>query len=144
MSRPPLGARPAVPLTGAQWRTLEVLEDYDLRPVRERLRGEGAMPAAWLDEAIWEFRRYLGLRLVAGGRVPMLSQPVDAVWHACLLFSRLYADLCEHAFGEFVHHEPATEPDPDPAGSWRRFADAYVRLYGESPGRLWRLGGSSD
>ncbi len=142
--QPPLGVRPDFALSAAQLRTLHVLANYDLAPVRERLLREGLLPSTWLDEALFEFRRYLGLRVMKPERLAMLSHPIDVVWHTCLLFSRLYEELCLQAFGEFVHHEPATESGPDPVASWRRFADAYLRLYGEPPGRLWRLGGYSD
>src|SRR5581483_4517826 len=62
----PLGVRADVSLTADQARTLLVLQEYDLALVRDRLLREGAMPAAWLDEAIYEFRRYLSLRVLCG------------------------------------------------------------------------------
>jgi len=134
----PLGVRPGVVLTDEQLCALRVLQDYDLAPVRDRLLGEGSMPAGWVDEAIYEFRRYLGLSLMVPGRVPMLSRHVDHVWHTCLLFSRLYAAWCDEAFGRFLHHEPAVAPDPDPRATWRTFEAAYERLYGPL-GRLWQM-----
>ncbi|HEY7064349.1 MAG TPA: hypothetical protein VII06_22925 [Chloroflexota bacterium] len=85
---------------------------------------------------IFEFRRYLGLRLVLGRSVPILSRAVDEVWHTTILFTRLYADLCERAFGYFVHHDPATEPWLDVDERWRDFVMAYMSLYGPL-GVLW-------
>ncbi len=135
----PLGVRADVPLTADQARTLLVLQEYDLAPVRDRLLREGAMPAAWLDEAIYEFRRYLSLRVLCGRTPMMLSKPIDMVWHTCLLFSRLYADLCQQAFGVFVHHDPTTSGDSDRAAHWREFVALYEPYYGP-PGRLWQMG----
>jgi hypothetical protein len=143
----PLGVRADVPLTAALLRTLGVLQDFDLTPVRERLLKDALMPSGWVDEAILEFRRYLGLRVVASRPLDMFSKPVDDVWHTCLLFSRLYARYCDEAFGHFVHHEPASghdagraaaAPRPDRATRWRTFREAYERTYGELP-RLWRM-----
>ncbi|MGP3979503.1 glycine-rich domain-containing protein [Streptomyces sp. KR80] len=37
------------------------------------------------------------------------SRIVDEGWHALLLHSELYADLCAR-FGEFVHHYPGWDP----------------------------------
>jgi hypothetical protein len=135
----PLGVRHDLPLTEAQRRTLQILQDYDLGLVRDRILHDGAMPAAWLDEAIYEFRRYLSLRVLASRPVMMLSRPIDGVWHTCLLFTRLYMDYCEQAFGEYVHHDPATESHSDRAAHWREFAATYERYYGP-PGRLWQMG----
>src|SRR4051812_22516542 len=52
----PLGVRPDVPLTDAQWTALQRLEDYDLAPVRARLLKTGAPPPERVDDAIFEFR----------------------------------------------------------------------------------------
>jgi hypothetical protein len=143
----PLGARPDVRLTPAQLRTLAVLQDFDLGPVRARLVKDAAMPAGWVDDAILEFRRYLGLRVLHPEPIDMFSKHVDDVWHTCLLFSRLYAGYCEEAFGHFVHHEPASGHDaarggessrPDRATRWRAFREAYEQMYGDLP-RLWRM-----
>jgi hypothetical protein len=131
--------KPEVPLTGAQLAALAALQDYDLSPVRSRLLREGLMPSTWVDDAMFEFRRYLGLRVLSDQPPAMLSKPVDDVWHTCLLFSRLYADLCQTVFGCFMHHDPATEPDPESEATWQAFVDAYRAAYGE-PGRLWQIG----
>jgi hypothetical protein len=120
----PLGLRPGVALDDAQLRTLRVLADYDLGRVRSRLLREGAMPAGWLDDAILEFRRYLGLHALERRSLLMFSKQIDDVWHACLLFSRLYADLCQQAFGHVVHHEPADGPEPDLEARWHEFEAA--------------------
>jgi hypothetical protein len=111
----PLGILPEVTLTDEELRGLMILQCFDLQRIRERLTREGAMamPEAWIDDAIMEFRRYLGLYAVTNGPLPMLSRHVDKVWHTCLLFSQLYADLCEQSFGTFVHHEPHVEDDVD-------------------------------
>src|SRR5215211_7895361 len=143
----PLGVRPELVLTEAQRRALQVLQDFDLSPVRERLLTDAVMPASWVDEAILEFRRYLGLRVVdEHGHYYMFSKPVDNVWPTFLLFSRLYAQYCQEAFGHFVHHEPAAGHDAAKATAlpldrethWRAFETAYARTYGELT-RLWQM-----
>src|SRR5580765_8144967 len=92
----PLGVRPDVELTDAQWTALQRLQDYDLAPVRARLLKTGAPPTERVDDAIFEFRRFLGLAVVGyDRRLAVAGAAVDEVWHTCLLFSRLYADLCE-------------------------------------------------
>lgn len=82
--------------------------------------------------------RRLGLRVLCDRPLLMASKPVDAVWHTCLLFTRLYADRCQQAFVEFVHHDPAPEALTDPNARWQEFVAAYERYYGPL-GRLWRM-----
>jgi hypothetical protein len=131
----PLGVRPGVPLTDAQWDALQRLQDYDLAPVRARLLKQGVLPADRVDDAIFEFRRFLGLAVVGyQRRLAVSGAAVDEVWHTCLLFSRLYADLCEQTVGRFVHHEPLMEGPGDEARlreGKRLFEQAYSRVYGE-------------
>ncbi|HLH22648.1 MAG TPA: hypothetical protein VK066_09005 [Chloroflexota bacterium] len=121
------------------------LETYDLGPVWRRLLAEGLLPHVLVDEAIFEFRRFLALTVVLGRPVGMISKQVDQVWHTCLLYSRLYADLCQQVFGEFVHHEsedelaeePAAAVGPGTASAVPDFEEAYQRVFGPL-GRLWR------
>ncbi|NBE54031.1 glycine-rich domain-containing protein [Streptomyces boluensis] len=44
------------------------------------------------------------------------SRIVDEGWHALILHSAVYADLCTSLDGEFVHHDPGYDPtnyDPE-------------------------------
>ena len=132
----PLGVRADVPLTAGQLHALALLDRYDLTPVRERLIRKELLTPALVDLMIFEFRRYLGLRLVHERSMPMLSRAVDEVWHTTILFTRLYADLCDRVFGAFVHHDPATEAWEDLDKRWSDFSASYHHLYGPL-GMLW-------
>jgi hypothetical protein len=134
----PLGLRQDAALPAAQVRALRKLQEYDLSPIRARMIDADVLPAAVVDDAILEFRRYLAVRLVARRPVSMLSRPVDSVWHTCLLFTRLYADFCESVFEEFVHHDPSTETLEELKAGWTDFEAQYEALFGP-PGPLWQL-----
>jgi hypothetical protein len=134
----PLGIRPEVSLTEDQLRALRTLEEYDLTPVRNRLMNDGGMPPGWVDEALLEFRRFLGLQVIAPSPRIMFSRHIDHVWHTCLLFSRLYADYCQQTFGFFFHHDPTTGPRPDPEPQFREFERLYESVYGDM-NRLWYM-----
>jgi hypothetical protein len=142
----PLEIRPQVSFSSEQRRRLCILEAYDLSAVRHRILVDGTLPHALVDEAILEFRRYLALNVLLGQPVGMISRQVDQVWHTCLLFSRLYADLCQQVFGHFIHHEPAGHAPPsaeahaaplDAISEVQAFEEAYTRVFGPL-GRLWR------
>ncbi|GAA1911590.1 glycine-rich domain-containing protein [Streptantibioticus ferralitis] len=51
--------------------------------------------------------------VVAGAQFPDVplapSRVVDEGWHALILHTRLYVDLCQR-FGPFVHHSPGYDP----------------------------------
>jgi hypothetical protein len=131
--------RPDVPLTAEQRLTLQRLQDYDLSPVRERLMRDGQVPSHLVDEAMLEFRRYVGLHYLVPCPRLMFSDHVDHVWHTFLLFSRLYADFCQLVLGHFFHHDPIMGPDPDRASKLAEFRGAYEQLFGPV-GHLWHRG----
>jgi hypothetical protein len=134
----PLDVRPEVPLTAAQLAAFERLASYDLAAIAERLLVNRVLPAEWVDEAIYEFRRFLGLSIVVDERMPMCSPAVDEAWHTCILFTRLYTDLCAQTVGYYVHHEPGTWQDQHGVEAYGTFKRAYNYLYGETT-RMWRL-----
>ena len=133
----PLGLRTDAVLSQDERRRIEELATFDFALVRRRLIQQGSLSEEWVDVAILEFRRYLALRLLSPGPVMMLSADVDEVWHASILFTRLYADLCQRVFGHFLHHDPELEPIADPCAEWRVFEERYTVLFGP-PGALWQ------
>lgn len=40
------------------------------------------------------------------------TREIDEFWHNHILYTRQYARDCEHIFGRFMHHDPAS-PDED-------------------------------
>ncbi len=134
----PLGIRPTSTLSDDKSAALQRLQAYDLSRLRERLLSEGVIPAEWVDEALLEFRRFLGLIVAYNRPLPMFSPVVDEVWHSCILFTRTYADLCEQAVGRFIHHEPTTDSEASPSDNFAEFKQMYEELYGPLS-RMWRV-----
>jgi len=133
---PPLGLRTDLTLDPDQRQAVERIAAFDFAPIRARLQRSTPIAPAVLDLMILEFRRFLAMYAIARRPLPMFSHAVDEVWHVTLLFSRHYARLCEEAFGEFLHHDPAIEPWSNPADRWEEFARLYTRMYGRL-GTLW-------
>src|SRR4249919_2455597 len=54
-------------------------------------------------------RQYF-LAYLYGGRkyVSMPSQVADELWHEFILHTRAYQQFCQQAFGDMLHHTPAT------------------------------------
>ena len=75
-------------------------------------------------------------------RAGMPSRIVDEAWHTFILFTREYSDFCEHAFGGYLHHAPASAAgnDDDLRHTWR-VACARENIPVTNPPRLPRLFG---
>jgi hypothetical protein len=131
-----LGLRSGVSMAPSQRRAFDAISRFDLSVVLRSLVVKNGMAPPWAEEAVFEFRRYLGMRAVYTEPIPMVSADVDEVWHTCILFTRLYATLCNQVFGQFLHHDPELVPTQDGKEAWRTFDKAYRPLFG-APGPLW-------
>lgn len=67
---------------------------------------------------------------------------IDQMWHVFLLYTRDYADYCEHHFGEYLHHQPDLVPYFENQGfkfetNLEKFLDYTFELFGEPVIRRW-------
>jgi hypothetical protein len=122
----------------ARTAALRRLWDHDLDAVRDRVAAQHVMPAAVVDDAVLEYRKFMSL-VFELRRPAMFSPEVDEVWHAHILFTRDYTQLCQGVFGGYLHHDPfvAGHPRPDLQAAWAKFERAYRTLFGE-PSYLWQ------
>lgn len=135
--RRPLGLGHWVEATDAQLARLTALEHYDLWFVEERLAKKRSVPEGLIDEAIFEFKRYMALIAMGHRGVTMMSPEVDEVWHALILFTREYAEFCSAVFGEFIHHVPYTSRSAPRPEDRPRFVDLYRRYFSELNPKLY-------
>jgi len=75
-------------------------------------------------------------------RVSMPSQIVDELWHEFILHTREYENFCRKAFGQFMHHSPATGLTEETNGAneglrrvWR-YSCIYESIDPRNPTRL--------
>ncbi len=136
----PLGVRPDLNLSTEQVEMMSILETADLWFVEERLVAKGLVAAERIGAAIMEFKRYFALVGLGYRGLGMQSRQVDEVWHALILFTREYADLCQKAFGSFIHHVPKTSRSKASDDAGQRFFQAYAEVFGPAPAEWMRVG----
>ncbi len=110
---------------------LKVIWNYDLAVIGERVREE--YPSLRLRYAAYELelRKFFGLLVGQSIPIAMISPRIDAIWHTFLLFTPMYRDFCEQAFGFYVDHLPRTGATPIPEDAIWNFFDAYTNQYGD-------------
>ena len=66
---------------------------------------------------------------------------IDDMWHTFILFTKNYADFCEHYFDYFIHHAPNTSKEKPTEEEYRQELERYlIYVYdnlGEETVRLW-------
>ncbi|WP_234367390.1 MULTISPECIES: glycine-rich domain-containing protein [Streptomyces] len=65
------------------------------------------------------------------------SRIVDDGWHALVLHTAMYADLCERLGGRFVHHAPGYDPANWTPSILDRAREAIAELGWETDPGLW-------
>lgn len=82
-----------------------------------------AWSKAWLlqsetDEAQVEYRHFLYLAWLnrsEGNRLSVVpTKRADAIWHAHMLHSEHYREMCDKLFGEYLDHKPGLEEGTAP------------------------------
>jgi hypothetical protein len=78
----------------------------DLEPIKFKLMKEHNYTKIELDTLEKWYRRFLFLTFKYQNRPIVVSEAIDRFWHQHILDTRKYAEDCEAAFGEFLHHFP--------------------------------------
>ena len=90
------------------------------------------------EEAGAEFLKFLVLSMSTSERIGMVSERVDAIWHAYILFTNEYHQLSRNVIGvNYFHHAPTrtdgdSSPSP-PGSSATNFLQAYAARFGALP-----------
>lgn len=130
----PLGITASIDLTSEQRQRLQILEDYDLWFVKERLLRKNLVPDDLIDQAIFEFKRYIALATLGYKNLAMADEVVDEVWHAFILFTHEYAEFGNAVAGQFLHHVPRTSvTTDDPRPALDRMLQLYRSYYETEP-----------
>ena len=78
----------------------------DLEPIKFKLVKENGYSREDVDTLDKWYRRFLFLTFKYKTRPIVVSEAIDAFWHQHILDTQKYAEDCEAAFGEFLHHFP--------------------------------------
>lgn len=100
-----------------------------------------------INAAVKEYKRWLILKKEFGvaSPFPMLSDRVDALWHAHILHTEHYQHETQQFFGEFLHHTPYTTPMPEETHhrfsngiqQFPKFKESYETIFHEPLGGAW-------
>lgn len=131
-------------------RLMKTLDGFEgISYARHRVKKENpSWTEAKLNAAVKEYKRWWVLKNVCGLErpFPMLSDTVDTVWHAHLLFTQHYAAESNAFFGEFLHHSPYTTTESkatalrfrEGVAQFSDFVGAYEETFGEPLGDSWQ------
>jgi len=116
-----------------QAQTIDAIEHVDLSYLRYRYDRSVEAGLTSFDDALAEFKRFLILVARHDAPLAVTNKSVDHLWHTFLIHSKSYAEFCEQAFGEFVHHQPHSAQFPVPLSAISNVFSAYKASFGAVP-----------
>ncbi|TBF80817.1 hypothetical protein [Rhizobium leguminosarum] len=86
----------------------ELVAGWDLNFITaDQLVRLGLQPRDWDDEAKFELKRFLTIKVLRDPHpLGCFGQIVAAVWHAFILDTQRYAEFCDKSYGKLIHHKP--------------------------------------
>ena len=106
--------------------------EEDLSFLQPKLQKEGYGAEA-LPEMIREYQRYLIMRVLHPDELPLYSLPIDAVWHAHILFTQKYREFCDKIYGKYLDHRPY--PKEEFSARFNEYFQRTLQLYEEAFGK---------
>lgn len=123
------------------------IDAIDLEPIKYKLVVEKVANAN--DLPLLEKWRFLFLALKYRTQPIVVSHAIDSFWHYHILDTRKYAEDCETAFGEFLHHFPyfglrGEEDQQALRAAYQATLELMRAEFGETPDEELRLLGTND
>ncbi|WP_396594858.1 glycine-rich domain-containing protein [Brevundimonas sp. R86498] len=93
-------------LSGDQIARIQLLKAWNLAHLQNRICEKMGWTPGAAEEAVNEYRKFVGVVSLNPERPYGVTEAIDAVWHEHILNTRDYAAFCESSVGTFLHHEP--------------------------------------
>ncbi len=98
--------------------TLEAVLAYQHRDVVYRFQKTYGVSQAEAEDIFEQVKKWLWLAnvrrqqgITEGLNIDHPLVVIDEMWHNFVLFTKEYAAFCQHFFGYYIHHAPATEAE---------------------------------
>lgn len=119
--------------------TYEKLKTFDSTVILDRFKLENKIDSSeQANFTLDEFWKFLALAAHSDKPLAMTSKTVDELWHASIMFTRKYQEICSNYLGRFLHHAPNTEAEPVTLSDVENFEKSYLENFGAIPD-IWEL-----
>lgn len=93
-----------------------LIDARNFAPVKKKIKADAAKRGETLtddeiERAILSLKQYYAIALLDPLNKHAISDKLDVYWHAHMLFSEEYTEMCEKVVGGFMHHIPLDHED---------------------------------
>ncbi|WP_332678717.1 hypothetical protein [Brevundimonas sp.] len=119
---------------------LEMIEHQDFSEMNAAFAAQKGLDPLAVKALEKELKRYFFLIRLNRSQYG-ISGVLDEYWHAAILRTQFYHDLCEAVFGQYLHHQPDGGGDGEGVDMrYVRFLVDYRLYFGEPPPfHIWPL-----
>lgn len=111
------------------------IENLDLEYLEKRLSDRYKWSSEDASEAVRRYKNFLLLLLKYPDQVLAPAPDIDEAWHNHILFTREYMHDCQTIFGDYLHHAPSQNSDPEEKRVMQeaqsRTSDLYIQEFNE-------------
>jgi hypothetical protein len=112
------------------------IKNLDLEYLEKRLTDRHAWSSKEAKEAVRRYKNFLLLLLKYPDQILAPASDIDEAWHNHILFTREYIRDCQAIFGDYLHHAPSQNADPEEKHAMEkaqsRTSDLYIREFNEA------------
>lgn len=111
-------------------RRLQYIDECDFKRYFAKAVELGQVsPEADRQAMIYGLKQYYAIAMLDPANGHAISDVLDPLWHAHMLFSEEYAAFCEAVVGQYMHHKPLLKDDVSARWQVRKLYDnTRVRL----------------
>jgi hypothetical protein len=112
---------------------LSKVDTLDLSKIKAKLQLTKSWSQERCEVAEMQYRHFLKLALLEPGEEISPLGDIDEMWHTHILFTKKYADDCQHIFGRYMHHFPLfTESQQERSRQGRaKTRELFLKHFGE-------------
>lgn len=111
------------------------IKNLDLEYLEKRLMDRQKWSLETSKEAVRRYKNFLTLLLKYPDQILAPAPDIDEAWHNHILFTREYFCDCQKIFGDYLHHSPSQNFDPEEKSAMEEAqlhtADLYIQEFNE-------------
>jgi hypothetical protein len=107
---------------------LTYIDNTDFSKYFDKAVSLGMIPAtADRDAMVFGLKQYYAIAMLDPANGHAVSDVLDPLWHAHMLFSVEYTDFCKVVVGEYMHHVPLIDGDTEARAKIRLLYDSTLQ-----------------
>ena len=112
---------------------------WDMEIVKRYAVKKGNYTAEEINDVEREYKRYLILAFSNSKMVLPISKKLDDLWHAHILFTEDYSNMCMTVNGRYLHHRPSIVDGGVMSASQfdETTLEIYREFFGDPDSRYW-------